>query len=146
MKLHELKPSEGSRKERNRVGRGTGSGNGKTSGRGHKGQKARSGGGVRLGFEGGQLPLFRRLPKRGFTNINRKEYAVVNVGTLNRFEDGTEVTPELLIETGVISNAKSGIKVLSEGKIEKKLTVKANKFSAAAKEAIEAAGGQTEVI
>lgn len=146
MKLHELKPSEGSRKERNRVGRGTGSGNGKTSGRGHKGQKARSGGGVRLGFEGGQLPLFRRLPKRGFTNINRKEYAVVNVGTLNRFEDGTEVTPELLIETGVISNAKAGIKVLSEGKIEKKLTVKANKFSAAAKEAIEAAGGQTEVI
>lgn len=146
MKLHELKPSEGSRKELNRVGRGTGSGNGKTSGRGHKGQKARSGGGVRLGFEGGQLPLFRRLPKRGFTNINRKEYAVVNVGTLNRFEDGTEVTPELLIETGVISNAKSGIKVLSEGKIEKKLTVKANKFSAAAKEAIEAAGGQTEVI
>lgn len=146
MKLHELKPSEGSRKERNRVGRGTGSGNGKTSGRGHKGQKARSGGGVRLGFEGGQLPLFRRLPKRGFTNINRKEYAVVNVGTLNRFEDGTEVTPELLIETGVISIAKSGIKVLSEGKIEKKLTVKANKFSAAAKEAIEAAGGQTEVI
>lgn len=146
MKLHELKPSEGSRKERNRVGRGTGSGNGKTSGRGHKGQKARSGGGVRLGFEGGQLPLFRRLPKRGFTNINRKEYAVVNVGTLNRFEDGTEVTPELLIETGVISNAKSGIKVLSEGKIEKKLTVNANKFSAAAKEAIEAAGGQTEVI
>lgn len=146
MKLHELKPSEGSRKERNRVGRGTSSGNGKTSGRGHKGQKARSGGGVRLGFEGGQLPLFRRLPKRGFTNINRKEYAVVNVGTLNRFEDGTEVTPELLIETGVISNAKSGIKVLSEGKIEKKLTVKANKFSAAAKEAIEAAGGQTEVI
>lgn len=146
MKLHELKPSEGSRKERNRVGRGTGSGNGKTSGRGHKGQKARSGGGVRLGFEGGQLPLFRRIPKRGFTNINRKEYAVVNVGTLNRFEDGTEVTPELLIESGVISNAKSGIKVLSEGKIEKKLTVKANKFSAAAKEAIEAAGGQTEVI
>lgn len=146
MKLHELSPSEGSRKERNRVGRGTGSGNGKTSGRGHKGQKARSGGGVRLGFEGGQLPLFRRLPKRGFTNINRKEYAVVNVGTLNRFDEGTEVTPELLIETGVISNAKSGIKVLSEGKIEKKLTVKANKFSAAAKEAIEAAGGQTEVI
>ncbi|EMX4359446.1 50S ribosomal protein L15 [Listeria innocua] len=146
MKLHELKPSEGSRKERNRVGRGTGSGNGKTSGRGHKGQKARSGGGVRLGFEGGQLPLFRRIPKRGFTNINRKEFAIVNLDVLNRFEDGTEVTPELLIEIGIIRNEKSGIKILSDGNIEKKLTVKANKFSAAAKEAIEAAGGKTEVI
>ncbi|EUJ18442.1 50S ribosomal protein L15 [Listeria aquatica] len=146
MKLHELKPAEGSRKERNRVGRGTGSGNGKTAGRGHKGQKARSGGGVRLGFEGGQLPLFRRLPKRGFTNINRKEFAIVNLDVLNRFEDGTEVTPELLIETGVVNNAKSGIKILSNGSIEKKLTVKANKFSAAAKEAIEAAGGKAEVI
>ncbi|CCO65147.1 50S ribosomal protein L15 [Listeria monocytogenes] len=146
MKLHELKPSEGSRKERNRVGRGTGSGNGKTSGRGHKGQKARSGGGVRLGFEGGQLPLFRRIPKRGFTNINRKEFAIVNLDVLNRFEDGTEVTPELLVETGIIRNEKSGIKILSNGNIEKKLTVKANKFSAAAKEAIEAAGGKTEVI
>ncbi|CUL65020.1 50S ribosomal protein L15 [Listeria monocytogenes] len=146
MKLHELKPSEGSRKERNRVGRGTGSGNGKTSGRGHKGQKARSGGGVRLGFEGGQLPLFRRIPKRGFTNINRKEFAIVNLDVLNRFEDGAEVTPELLVETGIIRNEKSGIKILSNGNIEKKLTVKANKFSAAAKEAIEAAGGKTEVI
>ncbi|ENI8614604.1 50S ribosomal protein L15 [Listeria monocytogenes] len=146
MKLHELKPSEGSRKERNRVGRGTGSGNGKTSGRGHKGQKARSGGGVRLGFEGGQLPLFRRIPKRGFTNINRKEFAIVNLDVLNRFEDGTEVTPELLVETGIIRNEKSGIKILSNGNIEKKLTVKANKFSAAAKEAIETAGGKTEVI
>ncbi|EAF9617075.1 50S ribosomal protein L15 [Listeria monocytogenes] len=146
MKLHELKPSEGSRKERNRVGRGTGSGNGKTSGRGHKGQKARSGGGVRLGFEGGQLPLFRRIPKRGFTNINRKEFAIVNLDVLNRFEDGTEVTPELLVETGIIRNEKSGIKILSNGNIKKKLTVKANKFSAAAKEAIEAAGGKTEVI
>lgn len=146
MKLHELKPSEGSRKERNRVGRGTGSGNGKTSGRGHKGQKARSGGGVRLGFEGGQLPLFRRIPKRGFTNINRKEFAIVNLDVLNRFEDGTEVTPELLVETGIIRNEKSGIKILSNGNIEKKLTVKANKFSAGAKEAIEAAGGKTEVI
>lgn len=136
MKLHELKPSEGSRKERNRVGRGTGSGNGKTSGRGHKGQKARSGGGVRLGFEGGQLPLFRRIPKRGFTNINRKEFAIVNLDVLNRFEDGTEVTPELLVETGIIRNEKSGIKILSNGNIEKKLTVKANKFSAVAKEAI----------
>lgn len=144
MKLHELKPAEGSRKERNRVGRGMSSGNGKTAGRGHKGQKAR--GKVRLGFEGGQLPLFRRLPKRGFTNINRKEFAIVNLDVLNRFEDGTEVTPELLIETGVVSNAKSGIKILSNGSIEKKLTVKANKFSEAAKEAIEAAGGKAEVI
>ncbi|WP_409290994.1 50S ribosomal protein L15 [Peribacillus sp. SCS-37] len=146
MKLHELKPAEGSRKERNRVGRGIGSGNGKTAGKGHKGQNARSGGGVRLGFEGGQTPLFRRLPKRGFTNVNRKEYAVVNLETLNRFEDGTEVTPELLIETGVVSKERSGIKILAKGNVEKKLTVKAHKFSSAAKEAIEAAGGKTEVI
>ncbi|WP_110113939.1 50S ribosomal protein L15 [Bacillus sp. CGMCC 1.16541] len=146
MKLHELKPTEGSRKERNRVGRGTGSGNGKTSGKGHKGQNARSGGGVRPGFEGGQTPLFRRLPKRGFTNINRKEYAVVNLETLNRFEDATEVTPELLIETGLVSKAKAGIKILGNGTLNKKLTVKASKFSSAAKEAIEAAGGTTEVI
>ncbi|MBS4179654.1 50S ribosomal protein L15 [Lederbergia citrea] len=146
MKLHELKPAEGSRKERNRVGRGIGSGNGKTAGKGHKGQNARSGGGVRLGFEGGQTPLFQRLPKRGFTNIHRKEFAVVNLDALNRFEDGTEVTPELLIETGVVRNEKSGIKILAKGNIEKKLTVKANKFSSAAIEAIEAAGGKTEVI
>lgn len=146
MKLHELKPAQGARKARNRVGRGIGSGNGKTAGRGHKGQNARSGGGVRPGFEGGQMPLFQRLPKRGFTNINRKEYAIVNLDALNRFEDGTEVTPELLIETGVVSNEKSGIKILAKGNIEKKLTVKANKFSSAAKEAIEAAGGTAEVI
>jgi large subunit ribosomal protein L15 len=146
MKLHELQPAPGSRKERNRVGRGIGSGKGKTSGRGQKGQNARSGGGVRLGFEGGQTPLFRRLPKRGFTNINRKEYAIVNLDKLNRFEDGTEVTPELLLETGVISKLKSGVKILGKGQIEKKLTVKAHKFSASAKEAIEAAGGKTEVI
>jgi large subunit ribosomal protein L15 len=146
MKLHELKPAEGSRKERKRVGRGIGSGTGKTAGKGHKGQYARSGGGVRLGFEGGQTPLFRRLPKRGFTNINRKEYAIVNLDALNRFEDGAEVTPELLIETGIVSNEKAGIKILANGKVEKKLTVKAHKFSSAAKEAIEAAGGQTEVI
>ncbi|RSK25565.1 50S ribosomal protein L15 [Bacillus sp. HMF5848] len=146
MKLHELKPAEGSRKERNRVGRGHGSGNGKTSGRGQKGQKSRSGGGVRPGFEGGQTPLFQRLPKRGFTNVNRKDYAVVNLDTLNRFEDGTEVTPELLLETKVISKLQSGVKILANGKLEKKLTVKAQKFSSAAKEAIEAAGGQTEVI
>ncbi|MDP4161687.1 MAG: 50S ribosomal protein L15 [Bacillota bacterium] len=146
MKLHELKPAEGARKERKRLGRGIGSGQGKTAGKGHKGQNARSGGGVRLGFEGGQTPLFRRLPKRGFTNINRKEYAIVNLDTLNRFEDGTEVTPELLIESGVVSNERAGIKILAKGNLEKKLTVKAQKFSSAAKEAIEAAGGNTEVI
>ncbi|UJF16239.1 50S ribosomal protein L15 [Jeotgalibaca sp. MA1X17-3] len=146
MKLHELQPAEGSRKERNRVGRGSSSGNGKTSGRGHKGQKARSGGGVRLGFEGGQTPLFRRIPKRGFTNINRKDYAIVNLETLNRFDEGTEVTPALLVESGVVRDEKSGVKVLGQGTVEKKLTVKAHKFSNAAKEAIEAAGGTVEVI
>ncbi|KAA9018664.1 50S ribosomal protein L15 [Niallia endozanthoxylica] len=146
MKLHELKPAEGSRHERKRKGRGIGSGNGKTAGKGHKGQNARSGGGVRLGFEGGQTPLFRRLPKRGFTNINRKEYAIVNLDVLNRFEEGTEVTPELLIETGIVSNEKSGIKILGKGTLEKKLSVKAHKFSSAAKESIEAAGGNAEVI
>nr|MDH3162245.1 50S ribosomal protein L15 [Bacillus licheniformis] len=146
MKLHELKPAEGSRKTRNRVGRGIGSGNGKTAGKGHKGQNARSGGGVRPGFEGGQMPLFQRLPKRGFTNINRKEFAVVNLDKLNSFAEGTEVTPELLLETGVISKFKSGVKILGDGKLEKKLTVKANKFSASAKQAIEVAGGTAEVI
>lgn len=146
MKLHELKPAEGSRKVRNRVGRGIGSGNGKTSGRGHKGQNSRSGGGVRPGFEGGQNPLFRRIPKRGFTNINRKEYAIVNLDVLNRFEDGAEVTPALLLETGMVSNERSGIKILGHGTLSVKLTVKAHKFSASAKEAIENAGGTTEVI
>lgn len=146
MKLHELKPAEGSRKVRNRVGRGIGSGNGKTAGKGHKGQNARSGGGVRLGFEGGQTPLFRRLPKRGFTNVNRKEFVIVNLSALNRFEDGTEVTPELLLETRVISKVNNGVKILASGKLEKKLTVKAHKFSSTAVEAIEAAGGKTEVI
>lgn len=146
MKLHELQPAEGSRKTRNRVGRGTGSGNGKTSGKGHKGQKARSGGGVRPGFEGGQTPLFQRLPKRGFTNINRKDFAIVNLETLNRFEDGTEVTPELLIETGVVSKLNAGVKILGKGSLDKKLTVRAHKFSSTAQQAIEAAGGKTEVI
>ncbi|MFD2627706.1 MULTISPECIES: 50S ribosomal protein L15 [Oceanobacillus] len=146
MKLHELKPSEGTRTNRNRVGRGMSSGNGKTSGRGHKGQKARSGGGTRPGFEGGQMPLFQRLPKRGFTNIHRKEFTIVNLDALNRFEDGTEITPELLLEEGVVSKLNAGIKVLGKGAIEKKLTVKAHKFSASAVEAIEAAGGKTEVI
>ncbi len=146
MKLHELKPSDGSRHTRKRVGRGYGSGQGKTSGKGHKGQNARSGGGVRPGFEGGQTPLFKRLPKRGFTNINRKEYAVVNLDRLNQFEEGTEVTPELLLETNVISKLRSGVKILGNGTLEKKLTVKAQKFSNSAKQAIETAGGSAEVI
>jgi large subunit ribosomal protein L15 len=146
MKLHELKPAEGSRHARKRVGRGIGSGNGKTAGRGHKGQKARSGGGVRVGFEGGQNPLYRRLPKRGFTNIHRKEFAIVNIEELNRFADGTEVTPETLLETGVVKNPKDGIKILGNGELKVKLTVKANKFSQSAVEKIEAAGGKTEVI
>jgi|SRR5690606_7970180 len=145
MKLHELKPAQ-KRKSPNRVGRGMSSGNGKTSGRGHKGQKARSGGGVRPGFEGGQMPLFQRLPKRGFTNIHRKEFSIVNLEALNQFDEGTEVTPELLLETGSLSKVKAGVKILGNGKLEKKLTVKAHKFSASAKEAIEAAGGQVEVI
>ncbi|MBP2115717.1 50S ribosomal protein L15 [Paenibacillus silagei] len=146
MKLHELAPAPGSRKERNRVGRGPSSGNGKTSGRGHKGQNSRSGGGVRPGFEGGQNPLYRRLPKRGFVNPTRKEYAIVNLEDLNSFAEGTEVTPELLLETGVVSNTKSGIKILGNGELSVKLTVKANKFSQSAVEKIEAAGGKTEVI
>ena len=144
MKLNELKPAEGSRQVRNRVGRGTSSGNGKTAGRGQKGQKAR--GKVRLGFEGGQMPLFRRMPKRGFKNINRVEYAVVNIEKLNKFEDGTEVTPTLLVESGIVKNEKDGIKILGNGELKKKLTVKATKFSASAKSAIEAAGGQAEVM
>ncbi|MBB5181705.1 large subunit ribosomal protein L15 [Planomicrobium koreense] len=146
MKLHELKPAEGSRSSRKRIGRGIGSGTGKTAGKGHKGQNARSGGGVRPGFEGGQNPLFRRLPKRGFTNINRKDYAIVNLDVLNRFDEGTEITPALLIESGYVSNERSGIKILGNGSLEKKMTVKAHKFSGTAKEAIEAAGGQTEVL
>ena len=140
MKLHELKPAEGSRQVRNRVGRGTSSGNGKTAGRGQKGQKAR--GKVRLGFEGGQMPLFRRMPKRGFKNINRKEYAIVNLETLNKFEDGAEVTPALLVESGIIKDKKDGIKVLGNGTLNKQLTVKASKFSASVKEAIESKGGK----
>ena len=146
MKLHELQPAEGSRHVRNRVGRGSSSGNGKTSGRGQKGQKSRSGGGVRLGFEGGQTPLARRLPKRGFTNINRKDYAIVNLDVLNRFEDGAEVTPTTLIEAGIVKDAKSGIKILGNGELTKKLSVKAAKFSKSAQTAIEAAGGSVEVI
>ena len=145
MKLHEMTSTE-ARKSRNRVGHGPGSGNGKTSGRGQKGQKARSGGGVRLGFEGGQTPLARRLPKRGFTNFNRKEYAVVNVETLNRFEDGTTVNMALLIEEKIVKKELCGLKVLGNGELTKKLTVQAVKFSKSAKEAIEKAGGTAEEI
>lgn len=145
MKLHEMQYTEGARSSRNRVGRGQGSGNGKTSGKGQKGQKARSGGGVRLGFEGGQTPLARRLPKRGFTNFTRKEYAIVNVASLNRFEDG-EVTPEMLIESGLVRKELDGIKILGQGELTKKLVVKANKFSKSAVTVIEQAGGKAEVI
>ncbi|MBB1079716.1 50S ribosomal protein L15 [Limosilactobacillus sp. STM2_1] len=144
MKLNELKPAAGSRSKRLRKGRGLSSGHGFTSGRGTKGQKAH--GKTRLGFEGGQMPLYRQIPKRGFTNINRKEYAIVNLTALNKFDDGTEVTPQLLVESGLVKNMKNGIKVLGSGKLEKKLTVKANKFSASAVSAIEAAGGKTEVM
>jgi large subunit ribosomal protein L15 len=144
MKLNELKPAAGSRSKRLRKGRGLSSGHGFTSGRGTKGQKAH--GKTRLGFEGGQMPLYRQIPKRGFTNINRKEYAIVNLSTLDRFEDGTEVTPQVLMENGIVKNLKSGVKVLGSGKLTKKLTVKANKFSASAVSAIEAAGGKTEVM
>ncbi|MBD3922899.1 50S ribosomal protein L15 [Paenibacillus sp. PR3] len=146
MKLHELQPAEGSRKERKRIGRGIGTGNGKTAGRGHKGQNARSGGGVRPGFEGGQNPLYRRLPKRGFNNPFRKEFAVVNIEELNSFAAGTEVTPEVLLEKGIVKNPLGGIKVLGNGEITVQLTVKANKFSQSAVEKIQAAGGKTEVI
>ena len=147
MKLHELSPNEGAVKSKKRVGRGIGSGLGKTSGKGHKGQNARSGGGVRPGFEGGQLPLFRRLSKRGFNNYNfRTVYTVVNVGDLERFEDGTTVTIEMLKESGLVNKELDGIKILGNGKLTKKLTVKANKFSNTAKEKIESVGGKIEVI
>jgi len=146
MKLHELASAEGSRKARKRVGRGIGSGMGKTATRGHKGQNARSGGGVRPGFEGGQNPLYRRLPKRGFTNRFRTEFAIVNLTELNKFAAGTEVTPELLLESGIVKNAKDGIKILGNGEITVQLNVKANKFSQSAVEKIQAAGGKTEVI
>ena len=147
MKLHELKPNEKAFKERKRLGRGTASGTGKTSGKGHKGQNARTGGGVRPGFEGGQTPLFRRLPKRGFSNsMFKTEYAVINLSDLNKFEDGAVVTPELLKEMGLIKKQLSGIKVLGNGTLEKKVTVKANKFSKSAVEKIEANGGKVEVI
>ena len=146
MKLHELKPAAGSKKAPKRVGRGTGSGLGRNAGKGEKGQKARSGGGVRPGFEGGQMPLYRRLPKRGFTNRNTKDIVSINITELNRFEDGTVVTIETLVENGVIKNPKDGVKILGNGELTKKLTVKANAFSASAAEKIQALGGTTEVI
>jgi large subunit ribosomal protein L15 len=147
MKLHELSPAPGSKKTRKRVGRGIGSGLGKTSGRGHKGQKARSGGGVRPGFEGGQTPLYRRLPKRGFTNAPFKTDLVeVNVSKLNKFEAGTVVTPEKLVEAKIIKNIKDGVKILGQGDITVGITVQAHGFSASAKEKIEAAGGKAEVV
>ncbi len=146
MKLHELSPAAGSAKPAWRKGRGPGSGNGKTAGKGHKGQNARSGGGVRPGFEGGQIPLYRKLPKRGFHNKFSTIYSIVNVETLNRFDDGAVVDLNALIESGVIRKANDGLKVLGRGEITKKLTVKASIFSAAAKEKIEVAGGKAEVI
>ena len=146
MKLHELTSTEGSRRDHYRKGRGLGSGNGKTAGKGHKGQNARSGGGVALGFEGGQLPLWRALPKRGFKNVNHVNYATINVSALNKFENGTVVTPALLIESGLVSKELDGIKVLGNGKLEKSLTVQAKEFSKAAEEAINNAGGKIEVI
>ena len=146
MKLHELQYTEGSRKDRKRLGRGQGSGQGKTAGKGHKGQNARSGGGVSLGFEGGQTPLFRRIPKRGFTNFTRVEYAIVNVDALNAFENDTVVSVELLKAVGLVRQELDGVKILGKGVLEKKLTVQANKFSKSAVEVIEQAGGKVEVI
>ena len=146
MKLHELEKNIGATHAKKRVGHGPGSGLGKTSGRGQKGQKARSGGSINPVFEGGQLPLYRRLPKRGFTNFTRKEYAIVNVETLNRFEDGATVNAAALIEAGIINKELSGLKVLGNGELTKKLTVEAVKFSKSAKEAIEKAGGKVEVL
>lgn len=148
MKLHDLRPAEGGGvKAKKRLGRGIGSGLGKTSGRGHKGQNARSGGGVRPGFEGGQMPLFRRLPKRGFTNVFAKDFAEINVGVLgDYFEDGDVVTPEILLEKKLIKKAKDGVRILGNGEINVKLEVKAQHFTKSAAEKIEAAGGKAEVI
>ena len=146
MKLNELKATEGSRRNRKRVGRGTSSGYGKTSGRGQEGQLARSGGKTRLGFEGGQMPLYRRMPKRGFNNINRKEYAIINLNDLNKFEAGSEVTIDSLKEAGIVKKELAGVKLLANGKLDVKLTVKVNKVSESAKKAVETAGGTVEVI
>ena len=146
MKLHELKPAAGSRKAPKRIGRGTGSGLGRNAGKGEKGQNARSGGGVRPGFEGGQMPLYKRLPKRGFTNPFSKEFVCINVDRLNIFENGTEITPEVLLERRVVSKVLDGVKILGNGTLEKSLTVKGCKFSKSAIEKIEAAGGKVEVM
>ena len=146
MQLNELSPATGARKKAFRVGRGLGSGNGKTSGKGMKGQKSRAGGGVRTGFEGGQMPLYRRLPKRGFKNIFANEYAEINVATLNRFEDGATVDAVALIEIGILKNVRDGIRILGNGELTKKLTVVANGFTKTAQSKIEAAGGKIEVI
>ena len=146
MKLHELSPSEGSKKKSFRVGRGHGSGNGKTAGKGHKGQNARSGGGVRPGFEGGQMPIYRRLPKRGFNNIFAKKYVSINVEELNKLEDGIEVTAEILKEAGVISKICDGVVIMGRGELQRKLTVKAARFTKTAAEKIAAAGGKAEVV
>ena len=146
MRIEDIRPAEGSTKNKKRVGRGVGSGHGKTSCKGHKGQKARSGGTKGAGFEGGQMPLQRRIPKRGFTNIFKKEYAIINLDTLDAFKDDAVITPELLIEKGVIKKMKDGLKVLANGSIQRPVTIKANAFSASAAAKIEAAGGKTEVI
>jgi len=146
MNLHDMKYNEGARKVSKRIGRGQGSGTGKTAGKGHKGQNARSGGGVAIGFEGGQTPIYKRIPKRGFTNFTRKEYAVVNLDTLNRFEDGANVTPELLKECGIVKKMLDGVKILGNGSLDKKLNVTCHKISKTAKEAIEKAGGSVEVL
>lgn len=146
MKLNEFKATEGARSTKKRIGRGLGSGNGKTSGKGQKGQNSRSGGGVAIGFEGGQTPFFKRMPKRGFTNFTRKEYAIVNVEDLNKFEDGVTVDFAAVKAAGLVKKELDGLKVLGNGKLEKKLTVKAAKFSASAKKAIEEAGGTAEVL
>ena len=145
MKLHELSPAEGSKKAVKRIGRGPASGQGKTAGKGHKGQKARSGS-PRPGFEGGQMPLYRRIPKRGFTCINHKDIVAINVSVLDRFEDGAEVTVDTLVECGIVKNPRDGVKILGNGELTKKLTVKANAFSKSAVEKIEALGGKAEVI
>ena len=146
MKLHELSPAPGSVRDVKRIGRGHGSGNGKTAGKGHKGQKARAGRGIRAGFEGGQMPLHRRIPKRGFNNIFATPYTTINVAVLNRFEDGAVVNTEALLNAGIINKAPYGVKILGNGKIEKKLTVQVAAFSESAKAKIEAAGGKAEVI
>lgn len=146
MKLHELSPVEGSKKAPKRIGRGHGSGQGKTAGKGHKGQKARSGKGMRIGFEGGQMPLQRRIPKRGFNNIFAKNIVSVNVGTLNKFDNGTVVDTDALVKAGIVKNSFDGVKILGNGELTKKLTVKVSAFSEGAKAKIEAAGGKTEVI